>query len=144
MYEVIDEDTYDLIAALPTRQRAKKFAHNYIADPIGTIQQQHMLSGDRLTHLRALWAVSLLSNWIDYELIITDKCNPKVKPERYEANEIYLTNIENEIMVRYYIGDEIEARFIYISGIEAVRAISENTFAFETYQGKVYTISGKD
>lgn len=144
MFEIIDEDTYDLIAAFPTRQRAKKFAHRYTADPDGTMQRQRMLSGDRLTHVRTLWVLSSLSTWIDYELVITDKHNSKAELERYKASEIYLTRAENEIMVRYYLNDEIEARFMYISGIKTVRAIAENTFAFETYTGKVYTISGKD
>lgn len=144
LFDVCDGATHETLDTFRTARQAKKFAHRYVADPEGTMQRQRMVSGDRLTHVRALWAVSLLSNWIDYELTLTDKRNPHAEPEHYEVNEIYLTRIENEIMVRYYVDDEIEARFMYISGIKAVRAISENTFAFETYRGKVYTISGID
>lgn len=133
LFDVCDGATHETLNTLHTARQAKSFAHRYIADPEGTMQRQRMVSGDRLTHVRALWAVSLLSNWIDYDLVITDKRNPYAEPERYEANEIYLTSTENEIMVRYYVGDEIKARFMYISRIKAVWAISENTFAFETY-----------
>lgn len=144
LFDVSDSATHETLDIFRTARQAKKFAHRYIADPEGTIRQQRMLSGDRLTHVRALWAVSLLSNWMDYDLTITDKRNPHVEPEHYEANAIYTTSIENEILIRYYVGDEIKTRVMHISGIKAVRAISENTFAFETYRGKVYTIRGID
>ncbi len=145
LFDVYDGSTHETRGTFRTAAAAKKFCHKYIADSKGTIQQRRQLSADRIIHNRALWAISLLSNWIDYELVITDKRNPKVKPEQYEASNIFVTAAENQIVILYYPDAEATSvKYLYLSGIKAVRAISENTFAFEDYQGKVYTISGKD
>ncbi|WP_299965846.1 hypothetical protein [uncultured Oscillibacter sp.] len=145
LFDVFDSATHETIDTFRTARQAKKFAHRYIADPEGTMQRQRMLSGDRLTHLRALWAVSLLSNWINYELTITDKRNPKVKPKQYEVSNIFVTAAENQIVILFYPDSEATiVDYLYLNGIKAVRVISENSFEFEDYQGKVYTIRGID
>lgn len=142
LFDVCEDGTHQTLDTFRTARQAKKFAHRYIADPEGTIAKQCMLSGDRLTHVRALWAVSLLSSWIEYKLTIIDKHNPQAEPKYYEASEVSVNHLENEIIIRYYVEDEIEARFLCISGIKAVRAIVESTFEFETYNGRVYKIEG--
>ena len=81
LFDVFDSATHETIDTFRTARQAKKFAHRYIADPEGTMQRQRMLSGDRLTHVRALWAVSLLSSWLEYDLTVTDKRNPYAEPE---------------------------------------------------------------
>lgn len=145
LFDVCEDGTHQTLDTFRTARQAKRFAHRYIADPEGTIQQRRMLSGDRLTHVRALWAVSLLSNWIDYNLVITDKRNPHAKPERYEASNIFVTAAENQIVILYYPNVKATSvEYLYLNGIKAVRAVSENTFQFETYEGKAYRISGKD
>lgn len=104
-----------------------------------------MVSGDRLTHVRALWAVSLLSSWLEYDLTVTDKRNPYAEPEQYEVSNIFVTAAENQIVILYYPDAEATSvEYLYLNGIKAVRAISENIFSFEDYRGKVYIISGKD
>lgn len=95
LFDVCQNGTHETLDTFRTAGQAKKFAHRYIANPIGTIQRQRMLSGDRLTHIRALRAISLLSNWMEYDLIIADNRNPKVKPEQYEASNIFVTAAEN-------------------------------------------------
>lgn len=138
LFDVSDGTTHETLDTFSTARQAKKFAHRYIADPEGTIAKQRMLSGDRLTHVRALWAVSLLSNWIEYSLTITDKRNPKIKPEQHKANNIFVTAAENMIVILYYPNNEaISAEHLYLNGIKTVRAIAENKFLFETYRGKV-------
>lgn len=144
LFDVCDGATHETLDAFRTARQAKKFAHRYIADPTGVVQQKRQLSADRIIHNRALWAVSLLSNFMEYDITITDKHNPKAEPKCYYASEIFITTAENKIMVQYYVDNEIKAQFMYISKIKAVRAISENTFEFETYKGKVYTINGID
>lgn len=109
------------------------------------MQKQRQLSSDRLTHVRALWAVSLLSNWLEYDLTITYKRNPKAQPEQYEVANLFVTAAENQIVILYYPDTEATSvEYLYLSGIKAVRAIAKNTFAFETYTGKVYMVSGKN
>lgn len=145
LFDVCDGATHETLDTFRTAGQAKKFARHYIADSVGTMQKQRQLSADRIIHNRALWAVSLLSNWIEYALTITYKRNPKAKPEQYEVANLFVTAAENQIVVLYYPDAEATSvEYLYLNGIKAVRAIAENTFAFETYQGKVYTISGKD
>ncbi len=145
LFDVCDGATHETLDTFRTARQAKKFARHYIADSVGTIQKQRQLSGDRLTHVRALWAVSLLSNWIDYELTIIDKRNPHAGPEQYEVANLFVTAAENQIVILYYPDTEATSvEYLYLSGIKAVRAIAENTFAFETYTGKIYMVSGKD
>lgn len=145
LFDVCEDGTHQTLDTFRTAGQAKKFCHKYIADSKGTIQQRRQLSADRIIHNRALWAVSLLSNWLEYDLTITYKRNPQAMPERYEVANLFVTAAENQIVILYY--PDVEATSVeyhYLSGIKAVRAIAENTFAFETYTGKVYTISGKD
>lgn len=145
LFDVCQNGTHEMLDTFRTAKQAKKFAHRYTADPEGTIAKRRMLSGDRLTHIRALWAVSLLSNWMEYNLTITDKRTPKAEPEQYEASGVFVTAAENQIVILFYPDTEATSvEYLYLNGIKAVRAIAENTFAFETYTGKVYTISGKD
>lgn len=145
LFDVCDGATHETLDTFRTAKAAKKFAHRYIADPEGTIQQRRQLSANRIIHNRALWAVSLLSNWLEYDLTITYKRNPKARPEQYEIVNLFVTAAENQIVILYYPDTEATSvEYLYLSGIKAVRAIAENKFSFETYQGKVYTISGKD
>lgn len=145
LFEVYADGTPEPLEVFRTAGQAKKFAKDYIADPEGTMQRQHMLSGDRLTHVRALGAIALLSNWIECGLTITDKRNPKTKPEQYEVANLFVTAAENQISILYYPNAEATSvEYLYLNRIKAVRAISENTFAFETYQGRTYTITGID
>ena len=145
LFDVCDGATHEAVDTFTTARQAKKFAHRYIADPTGSVQQRRQLSADRIIHTRALWAVSLLSNFMEYDITISDKRNPQATPERYEVSDIFPTAAENQIVILYYPDNEaISVDHMYLSGIKAVRTIAENTFAFETYQGKVYTISGKD
>ena len=142
LFDVCEDGTHQTLDTFRTARQAKKFAHHYIADPIGSVQQRRQLSANRIIHNRALMAVSLLSSWIEYKLTIIDKHNPQAEPKYYEASEVSVNHLENEIIIRYYVEDEIEARFLCISGIKAVRAIVESTFEFETYNGRVYKIEG--
>ena len=73
LFDVCDGATHETQGTFRTARQAKKFARRYVADPEGTMQRQRMVSGDRLTHVRALWAVSLLSSWLEYDLTVTDK-----------------------------------------------------------------------
>lgn len=145
LFDVCDGTTHETLDTFRTARQAKKFAHRYVGDPVGTMQRQRQLSGDRLAHVRALWAVSLLSNWTEYDLTITDKRSPKAEPEQYEASNVFVAAAENQIVIIYYPNSETASvDYLYISGIKAVRAIAENTFAFETYTGKVYMVGGRD
>ena len=81
LFDVCDGATHETQGTFRTARQAKKFARRYVADPEGTMQRQRMVSGDRLTHVRALWAVSLLSSWLEYDLTVTDKRNPYAEPE---------------------------------------------------------------
>jgi len=145
LFDVCKDGTHQTLDTFRTAKAAKKFAHRYVSDPVGTMQKQRQLSGDRLAHVRALWAVSLLSSWTEYNLTITDKRNPYEEPEQYEVANLFVTAAENQIVVLYYPDSEATSvEYLYFSGIKTVRAIAENTFAFETYTGKVYTISGKN
>ena len=145
LFDVCDGATHEAIDTFTTARQAKKFAHRYIADPTGSAQQRRQLSADRIIHTRALWAVALLGNYSEHDVIITDKHKPNATPKRYEVTDIFPTAAENLIVVRYYPSDEaINREFLYIGGIKAVRVIAENTFAFETYSDKTYTFSGRD
>lgn len=144
LFDVYDGTTHETVDTFRTARQAKKFARHYIADPVGTMQKQRQLSGDRLTHVRALWAVSLLLNWTEHNLTITNKRNPHAEPERYEASGVFVTAAENQIVILFYPDSEVTTvGYLYLSGIKAVRVIAENTFQFETYSGKVYTISSR-
>ena len=145
LFDINDAVTHETVNTLNTARQAKKFAHRYIADPEGTVQKIRQLSADRITHTRALWAVEMLGNYSEHDVIITDRRKPQATPKRYKVTDIFPTAAENLIVVRYYPSDEaINREFFYIGGIKAVRVIAENTFEFETYSGMIYTISGKD
>ena len=145
LFDINDAATHETINTLNTAQQAKKFARKYICDPKGTVQKMRMLSNDPVAHHRALWAVALLGNHSEHDIIITDKRKPNTTPKRYQVTDIFPTAAENLIVVRYYPSDEaINREFLYIGGIKAVKVIAENTFEFETYSGKTYIISGKD
>lgn len=102
LFDVCEDGTHETLDTFHTARQAKKFARHYIADSVGTMQKQRQLSGNRLTHVRALWAVSLLSNWLEYDLTITYKRNPKAKPEQYEVANLFVTAAENQIVILYY------------------------------------------
>ena len=145
LFDVCEDGTHQTLDTFHTAKAAKKFAHRYIADPTGSVQQRRQLSADRIIHTRALWAVALLGNYSEHDVIISDKHRPYAPPETYEVRDIFPTAAENQIVILYYPDNEAtSAEYLYLSGIKAVRTISKNSFAFETYQGKVYTISGKD
>ena len=145
LFDVCEDGTHETLDTFHTARQAKKFSRRYIADPTGSVQQRRQLSADRIIHTRALWAVALLGNYSEFDVTISNKRNPQATPERYEVNDIFPTAAENQIVILYYPNNEATSvDHMYLSGIKAVRAISKNSFAFETYQGKVYTISGKD
>ena len=141
LFDVCDSATHETVYTFNTARQAKRFAHRYISDPEGAVQQRRQLSADRITHVRALWAVALLLNYMELNMLVSDKHRPYAPPERYVVRDMFPT--ENMIIARYYPDEESTSKeVLYISGIKAVRVISENIFTFETYSGKVYTISG--
>lgn len=145
LFDINDAVTHETVNTLNTARQAKKFCRRYIADPKGTVQKMRMLSNDPVTHNRALWAVALLGNYSEHDIIITDKHRPYAPPETYEVRDIFPTAAENQIVILYYPSSEATSvEYLYLSGIKAVRTISKNSFAFETYQGKEYIISGRD
>ena len=144
LFDVYDSIKHNVVDTFNTARQAKKFCRRYIADPEGTVKKIRQLSADRIIHTRALWAVALLGNYSEHDVIITDKRKPNDTPKRYKVTDIFPTAAENLIVVRYYPSDEaINREFLYIGGIKAVRVIAENTFEFETYSGVTYTISGR-
>ena len=145
LFEVCDGVTDETLDTFRTARQAKKFAHRYIANSEGTMQQRRQLSADRIIHTRVFWAVSLLSMYSEYDIAVVDKHNPQATPKRYYAITVFVVNTENRIAVLYYPDDEAtSAEYLYIDKVKSVRAISKSSFSFESYSGKTYTITGID
>ena len=138
LFDVADSATHETLDTFRTARQAKKFCHKYIADPTGALQQRRQLSADRITHIRALWAVSLLSNQLDideYEIVVTDQQSKEI--ERFQVSDVFISKNSDSIIL-YRVGQAPH----YINGVKAVRVVGENTFIFETYQGIIYMVSG--
>lgn len=106
LFDVCEDGTHQTLDTFHTAKQAKKFAHHYIADPTGAMQQKRQLSADRITHVRALWAVSLLSSQFDtdeYEIVAADRQSKEIK--RFQVSEIFVSKNNNSIVL-YRVGQE--------------------------------------
>lgn len=104
LFDVCEDGTHQTLDTFRTAKAAKKFAHRYISDLEGAMQQRRMLSADRLTHVRALWAVSLLSSQLDtdeYNIIVADRQSKEI--ERFQVSEIFASKNNNSIVL-YRVG----------------------------------------
>lgn len=135
LFEVYDADC-TMLNSFSTFHAAMDFAERYTDDPTAALAKMRQLSDNRLTHLRALAALALLSASTGFVFEISNAQNPE--PIRIEGDCLFVIPTGNEIQFSDY-GFQHEYR---IGDLASVRKVSDNSFRFKTQDGQTVTITG--